>query len=143
MTQDRGFQLGQAAVNLICAVLIWRYTFPLDGTEFSGGRVTGPLLDMSGISIVLFLIGLTLSFVSSRLPAAITLVASVLALPIYIYFALPGPFRRVFKGLYSVPLTANIVLNRDSIVGLITLMLAVAFSIYRLSIPGAAKQNRD
>ena len=35
--------LTQAAACLICAIPAWRYSIVLEGTEFSGGTVGGPL----------------------------------------------------------------------------------------------------
>jgi hypothetical protein len=117
---------------LLCAILVWRYVAQLKGTEFSGGRITGPLLDMSYVGILLFVLALILSFLRTRLSAATTLAASLLALPVFLYFAGPGPFRRIFKGEYSVPSPANFVWDISSVVGIAALLLASLVSLRNL-----------
>ena len=91
MTRDEKTKLAQAAACLVCAVVVWRYGSDLEGTEFSGGWLTGPLLDMKDVGTLLFVLALLLTFVYRRIAAATTLVASLLCLPLYLYFTTPGP----------------------------------------------------
>lgn len=132
MTRDRVSRLAQSAGCLLCAILLWHYTFRLDGTEFSGGRNTGPLLDMANFGILLFAVALILGFLRTRLAAAVALLASLLTLPLYFYFTCPGPFRRVFKGDYSVPARADFVWDVHSIVGMTALTLTAILSLRNL-----------
>src|SRR5438552_10543386 len=101
--------LTQAAACLICAIPAWRYSGFLEGTEFSGGRTTGPLLSIEEAASYLLLLGLVLTFLYRRIAAAVTIVGSVLCLPFYLYFTAPGPFRRVLKGQYKLLVSADFV----------------------------------
>lgn len=139
MARDRVFQIAQAVVSVLCAVLVWRYNSLLEGTEFSGGRITGALLNMADIAIPLFVIAFATCFFRSRLSGVISLAASLLALPLYFYFVIPGPFRRIFPGEYSVPASANFIWDVSSMIGLIALGVALCLSIRRL-LP--SRQNR-
>jgi hypothetical protein len=126
MTKDRKQKLLQAASCLLCAIVAWRYPSLLEGTEFSGGRVTGPVLGLFDSGTCLFVLALFLTFVVRRVAAAMALTASLLCLPLYLYFTAPGPFRRVFRGEYSVPLQASFVWDGRTIAG----MLAIAILVY-------------
>src|SRR5437899_1952881 len=129
MTRDGKTKLTQAAACLVCAVVVWRYGSDLEGTEFSGGWLTGPLLDMKDVGTLLFVLALLLTFVYRRIAAATTLVASLLCLPLYLYFTTPGPFRWAFRGEYSVPLQANFVWNKWNIAGIVALTIAACLGI--------------
>jgi hypothetical protein len=120
----------QPANCLLCAALAWKYGFPLDGTEFMGGTITGPILKMSNIGILIFLVAMPLAFLSlRRISGLVTLVASFLCLPLYLYFTLPGPFRWVFRGQYKIPLQANVVGDTWAIVGILAIMIASGFGL--------------
>src|SRR5258708_22614988 len=110
MKRDRKLQLLQVVVCLLCALVVWRYRSFLGGTEFSGGWVTGPLFNMKEVGSLLFVPALLLTLFYRQMAAAVTLMACLLCLPLYLYFTAPGPFRRVFsKAIWSVPLRANFV----------------------------------
>ena len=126
-------QLRQAASCLLCVVVAQRNSLGLEGTEFSGGRVTGPLLDLRDIGSYLFVLALFLTFMYPRVAAAIAAVSALLCLPLYLYFTAPGPFRRVFKGEYSVPLQTNFVWDKWAILGMLTLAVATYIFISNLS----------
>ena len=91
--------LTQAAACLICAIPAWRYSIVLEGTEFSGGTVTGPLLSFEGAAAELFVLGLVLAFLYRRIAAVVTVAACVLCLPVYLQFIAPGPFRWVVRNV--------------------------------------------
>lgn len=103
MNEDLKQKLAPAAACLICAIMARNYGVGLAGTEFSGGRVTGPLLDLYDIGLLLFVLALLLTFFLRRVAAATCIAASLLCLPLYLYFVAPGPFPRVLGGTYSVP----------------------------------------
>jgi len=60
------------------------------GTEFAAGEVTGPLLVVHFMGSVLFVFALVLAFIRPRMAALGALAASLLCLPIYLYFVNPG-----------------------------------------------------
>jgi len=95
-----------AAGCLLCVAVAAKFQFDLDGSEFSGGRVTGRLLTMNFAGLVVFVLALCVVFRHSRAAAVSALVASALCLPLYLYFTVPRLFRRVFPGEYSVPAQA-------------------------------------
>jgi hypothetical protein len=86
----------QAGGFLLCVFLAVEITSGLDGTEFSGGWLTGPLLSMAEIGILLFILALVLAFVFPRVAAAIGLASSLLCLPLYCFFIAPVPVAQVF-----------------------------------------------
>lgn len=56
-----------------------------------GGTITGPILDMSNIGTLLFMVALPMAFVSRRrIAGVVMLLASLLCLPIYLYSMFPG-----------------------------------------------------
>jgi hypothetical protein len=124
MAHDGVLQMFQAIACVFCGVLLWRYTRPLRGAEFSGGRITGILLNVGDLAMMLFFIASAASVFKRRLSGVIDLVASVLALPLYFYFVAPAPSRRRFSGEYSVPASANFAWDASSIVGITAVVLA-------------------
>jgi hypothetical protein len=104
----------------------------LEGSEFSGGSVTGPLLDLYNSGTLLFVAALVLTFFYLRIAAIIAMAASLVCLPLFLYFTAPGPFRRLFPGEYSVPLQARFVWNKFNILGMFILVLAMFVSIRSL-----------
>ena len=129
MTKNRQVQYTQAAISLICMIVVWLFTAPWDGTEFSGGRVTGLLLHMANLAIVFFVIAGVLAFVRGVLGGAACLIGCLLAFPIYFYFVLPGPFRSLIRGEYSVPLRSSVAFTFSSALGMFALTLATFFSV--------------
>ena len=89
-------QAYQAGSYLICVFLTWQITSGLEGTEFSGGWLTGPLLSMADTGTALFIVSVVLTFVVPRVAAAIGLASSVLCLPLYLFLIAPVPFAQVF-----------------------------------------------
>ena len=89
-------QLALAFSCLVCVIVALRNTNGLEGTEFSGGWLTGALLSMIDVGAVLFVLALIGSFVYPRIAGAIGLASSLLCLPLYLYFIAPVPFNRIF-----------------------------------------------
>lgn len=90
-------QVCQAGSFLLCVFLALQITDGLEGTEFSGGWLTGALLSMEHIGTLLFVLALVVTFVFPRVAAAIGLVSSLLCLPLYFFFIAPVPFAQVFS----------------------------------------------
>src|SRR5579871_1905366 len=97
LVRSQTFRLLQSTACLVVTILLWRSSARLEVTEFSGGRVTGPLLYLANLSIFGFVLSIVFNFFNTRLSAAATVAASFLASPVYLYFLCPGPFRYIFK----------------------------------------------
>jgi hypothetical protein len=131
MTKNRLHRLTQATLSLLCRVVVWRWGSSIEGTEFSGGRLTGVLVDMEDIGVLLFVLAFVVAFRRLRIGAVVAVVASLLCLPLYLYFAAPGPFRWLFRGEYSVPLSAPFEWAPWTIFG-IALLAATTFSSLKI-----------
>ena len=100
-----------ALLSLICILLSWKLTMALGGTEFSGGRITGPLCSMPEFALLLFTISLILVIRLPRTSAAFVSIAALLCIPLSFLLLAPGPFRRITGGEWTVPLQSNFVLS--------------------------------
>ena len=100
-----------ALFSLLSISLNWKLTSGLGETEFSGGRITGPLFRMSEAALLLLAISLVLVIRMPRLGAAVVVLASLLCIPLSLLLLAPGPFRRTATGEWSVPLRSNFVLS--------------------------------
>ncbi|MGA2354796.1 MAG: hypothetical protein ABSG02_09875 [Terriglobales bacterium] len=129
MTKDLRQKSAQAAAYLFCAIMVWNYGSGLAGTEFSGGRITGPLLDLYDIGSLLFIMAVLLTFFLRRIAAGASIVASLLCLPLYLYFVAPGPFRRVVGGTYSVPLRSDFVWDKWASLEILVLAIAATVGV--------------
>jgi hypothetical protein len=118
-------ELWQAGSCLLCIGVSWLQLGDLGASEFSGGRVTGPLLTTADIGSALIIPAIVLTFFYRRIAAAVALMAALLCLPLYLYFTAPGPFRSIFKGEYSVPPQANFVWNNWAIAGIASLIVGI------------------
>ena len=114
-------------VLIALTLLIWT-SQRLEGSEFSGGRVTGPILDLSDLGCVLLALSLVLAYLH-RTSSSLTLAGSCLCTPLLIYFIAPGPFRSVFRGEYSVPVRTAFVWDGKLGVAAIALTVASALAL--------------
>lgn len=128
-------------MSLICAVLVWFYTLPLDGSEFSGGRITGPILKFANLGVVFFGGAAILTLVRGFLGGLAGLIACLLTFPIYLYVVFPGPFRTLFRGDYSVPLRSSVAWDFNSALGMLALTLAAVGSLNLLLTRSAPEQD--
>src|SRR5262249_31839456 len=116
-------KLGQATCCMLCAVVAVKFVSDLDGTEFSGGIVTGPLLGLQNIGALLFLSAFLLTFFIRRVAALIALLACLLCFPLYLLFTAPGPFRWVVSWMtrveWKAPLLSSFVWNWWSIASMV------------------------
>jgi len=129
--EHRRQKVCQVASYLLCIVVVLKFDLELDGTEFMGGSVTGPLLHMQEIGGLLFLLAATLTIRFRRVAAAVALAACLLCLPLYLLSTAPGPFRWVFRGEWKTPLIASFVWDWWSIGGILAVTFAalVAFTV--------------
>lgn len=135
-------ELWQAASCFLCAVVTWRIPAGLAGSEFSGGSLTGRLLTFYEIGTYLFVLALVMTFVHQRIAAGIALTASLLCVPLYLYVAVPGLFRRFANGEYSIPLQGNFVWDKWAIFGMLALAVAVCVCLRGLVLTGTKLQDR-
>jgi hypothetical protein len=119
----------QAIACLACASVLWLYLDEFGASEFSGGWLTGPLLRMADLASLLFLVALLLTFFLRRIAASIALAATLLCLPFYLYILMPGAYRWIFKGEYSVPLNRPFHWDNWAVVGMISLLFVVILSL--------------
>lgn len=89
-------QVWQAISCLLCVLFALKITVRLEGTELSGGWLTGPLLSMADIGTLLFVLALIVTFVYPRIAAVVGLASSLLCLPLYLFLVAPVPFNQVF-----------------------------------------------
>lgn len=118
-----------AIACLACEIVFWLRLDDFGASEFSGGRLTGPLLKMADFGSLLFLPALLLAFFLRRIAATIALAATLLCFPIYSYVLMPGPYRWIFKGEYSVPLDRPFFWHNWAIVGVFSLICAAVVSL--------------
>lgn len=128
--------LMQATGSVICLAFTWRLTYGLGGTEFSGGTITGPLLSMSDVAILLFLVSTILVFWLPRTMGLLTTLACLLSLPMCLLFLAPGPFRRTTGGVWSVPLQSNLVLTASTLGWAVILIVTFGVAIWNLTSVG-------
>jgi len=140
MTKPGKNELLQTASFILCAVVAWTQAGRVDGSEFIGGRVTGSIFTLFEIGLLAFVLATVLTFKSLRVAAIMGAAACLLCFPLYLYFTAPGPFRSVFRGIYSVPFQSSFVWDNGMIAGMLTLAVAVFVSFRSLS---AAPRQRD
>lgn len=143
MNRDLRRRLTLVAICLFCAIMVCTYSGDLGASEFSGGRVTGPLLSVYDTGSLMFIFAIPLTFFFRRIAAALIVLASLLCLPLYFYFTTPGPFRRLFPWKYVVPLKFNFVWNRWAIFGILALAVAACVGIRGLLISAEGKPQHS
>ena len=119
----------QALACLACVVVLWVRVDGFGASEFGGGWLTGALLRMADLGALFFLAALVLTFFLRRAAATIALMAALLCLPFYLYILMPGPYRSLFKGEYSVPLNRPFYWDTWAAVGVFSLLLVAVPSL--------------
>ena len=120
----------RSAACLVCAAAAWNSSVDFIGTEFSGGRITGPVLNASLIGAFLLVLAMIATFIWPRVAATGALVACALCFPMYFYRTLPSFFVRISGGEWADPPKETFVWHGWSIVGLAASAL-VAYLCYR------------
>src|ERR1700758_4301848 len=118
-----------AVLLLLSLRVLWSSSWGVDGTEFSGGRVTGRLLDLCDVGMLALIPALIATYWFPRLSASITLLAGMSCLPLLLYFLAPGLFRMVLKGEWSVPLQSNFVCARWTVLPVTTITSTMMFAL--------------
>jgi hypothetical protein len=91
-------KLLQAISYVACLIGIWTNTARVDGSEFVGGSITGRLLFSADSGILAIAGSLVVLWWFPRIAAVLGITASLLSLPLLLYFVFPGLFQSVFKG---------------------------------------------
>lgn len=121
-------QASQAGSFLFCVFLAVQITSGLDGAEFSGGWLTGPLLSMADIGTVLFILALVLTFLLPRVAAVIGLASSLLCSPLYCFYVAPVLFVQIFVHGHEFKVQPTQGFHWHP--WPVTALLAVAFAVY-------------
>jgi hypothetical protein len=116
-----------ASIGLGAAVAWYRF-LGLDGSEFSGGWLTGPLLKLQFGGTLLITFALFAAFAYPRAAAAMTLAAVACCLPLHLYFLVPGFFRAFAPGEYSIPMRSYFEFNSLDFLSVIVLVGVAALS---------------
>jgi hypothetical protein len=119
-------KLLQIAGCLVGFVIASKHQFDIEGSEFDHG-LTGTMLNMNNIGSILFVLAVPFIFLSLRAAAVGALIASVLCLPLNLFFAFFAAqrlFRQLFPGEYKLSLE---VFGWDawSIAGILSVVLMV------------------
>jgi hypothetical protein len=86
----------QAASYVLCVVVAWTQADRVDGSEFVGGRVTGPIFSLFESGLLVFALAIILTFLYRRVAAVMGIAACLFCFPLYLYFRL-----QVRSALYS------------------------------------------
>jgi len=121
-------KIWQAVSCLVCMAVLESQLDTIGASEFRGGSLTGPLFTMAALGSLLFLVASLLTFILRRIAATITLAATLLCFPLYLYSLMPGPYRWVFRGSYSVPLQRPFEWSVWGVAGVVSLLLAAGLS---------------
>lgn len=128
LTKPAAGQVLQAVSFLVCACLALQITSGLDGTEFSGGWLTGPLLSMANSGTVLFVLAFPLTFLFRRIASGIGLVSSLLSAPLCAFLIAPVPFAETFARGHEFKVQPTPGLHWQA--WPVATLLAVAFACY-------------
>jgi hypothetical protein len=122
-------KLRQSVPILLCLMLVWRYGSQLEGSEFSGGSVTGVLLDMKDLGFIVLVLSLICILFYRKIGAALAVVGSLLCIPLYLYLTFPALSRWIFHREHlSVP-ERSFVWNAWSVAGIVSLALLACIGI--------------
>lgn len=105
-----------AVLLVLSFYMMWQTTDGVGETEFSGGRVTGPMLDACEIGMLAFIVALLLLYWFPRISGLIATAAGLGCIPLTFYFFAPGIFRKAYRlidprGEWSGGFPPNLVWN--------------------------------
>jgi hypothetical protein len=125
-------RLWQAAICLVCLVLVVRELDVAGPTEFSGGHITGPLFRLADYGWLLFLFGFLISIKYHRIAAVASLLGSLLCFPIFSFILFPGYVNSKFHAQSSIPLEPNVIWHSRSVLMMLGLAIVFYLSIRTL-----------
>jgi hypothetical protein len=122
-------KMWQAIACFASTVVLWVHLDVFGASEFGGGRLTRPLFKMADVGYLLFLLSLLLTFFLRRTAATIAIAATLLCFPFYLYILMPGPYRWIFKGEFSAPLSRPFQWDNWAVVGVFSLVFVAILSL--------------
>jgi hypothetical protein len=120
--------LAQVASIVLCAAVTFGRFLGLDGTEFSGGWLSGPILQVHFGGTLLLTFALVVAFVYPRAAAVMTLAAVACCLPLYLFFLVPG----MFPGVRSIPVLPYFEFNVVDFWSIVALAAAALVAVWTL-----------
>ena len=114
---------------LVCVAVLWVHLDDFGASEFGGGSLTGWLFKMADLGSLLFIMALVLTFFFRRTSAIVALAATLLCFPFYLYILMPGPYRWIFKGEYSVPLSRPFHWDSWAVLGVLSLLFVAIWTL--------------
>jgi hypothetical protein len=126
-------KMWQAIVCLTCSAVLWVRLHEDRASEFGGGWLTGPLLKMAELGFLFFLTAFVLGFFLRRISATIALAATLLCFPFYLYTLMPGAYRWIFSGEYSVPESRSFHWDIGAFAGVCSLLSVSILSVRNYS----------
>ncbi|HEX3119347.1 MAG TPA: hypothetical protein VHP80_09660 [Candidatus Acidoferrum sp.] len=141
MTPPNKQKLLQATAYLAGVGVLWIRLDDFGNSEFIGGWLTGRIFSMADDGGMLFLLALILTIFLPRIASVAALLASLLCLPLYLYAVAPGPFRRVFRGMYAGMIPPSFVWDWWAVTGIATVIFAAFLSIQSLRSRPAIKRS--
>jgi predicted MFS family arabinose efflux permease len=125
-------KMWQAIACLACIAVLWIRLDDYGVSEFSGGWVTGRLLDMADVGSLFFLVASLLTFFLRRIAATIALAAVLLCFLFYLYILVPGLYLWIFKAESFMPRSRPlywVYWNNWAVLGIISLLFATILSL--------------
>lgn len=135
--------LWQAAACFLSMVLGWTLGRPFEGTEFSHGQVTGPLLQTQEVGSLVLFAALSLTLFYRRASAALALIACLLCLPLCLSLVAPGLFRKVVGGLWSSGVTGTFVWSSRAMADTFVLAFTAMICLRNLLISSPESQGSN
>ena len=126
---------------LACVVAVLGNTSSVEGTEFSGGWLTGPLLSMADVGAALFVLAVIVTFRAPRIAAAVGLASSLLCLPLYLYFIAPVRFSQIFGSGHEFTVQPSGGFHWDTlpIAGVLTLAVTTYVCFRGIAVAGRSR----
>jgi hypothetical protein len=121
-------KLIQAVCYGFCLIAMWENMAIVDGSEFVDGSVSGPFFSLADVGLLALGGSLVVLFWLPRVSAILAITASLLFLPLILYFNFPGLFQSVFEGNWSVPMR-NFVWGTWGAFGLLTVFATLYVSV--------------
>lgn len=106
---------------------------------FVAGGMTGRVQGLASVGWILFLVAIAVSFAKPKISAVAAILAALSGLPLYVDFAMPLLFRRIFQG--GPPAEKwyfHLAGTPTAWIGMLTLIVMIVIAARELSRPEAA-----